>query len=122
MPNLVELPLYKDDRGSLTVLEKEIPYPIKRIFYIYDVAPGAERGGHGHFKTKVSLIALSGHCHIRVNNGIEKNNYRLDSPTKCLHLNPEDWHILSDFSKSAVILVLASSPYDKEDYFYEEPK
>jgi quercetin dioxygenase-like cupin family protein len=119
MAKLIKVPKYTDERGSLCVIEKILPFEIKRVFYIFDVK--APRGGHAHKKTKLALVSLVGECSVYVNNGKTKTTYKLTSPDELLILEPEDWHLL-ELSKNCVLLVLASEYYDKEDYIYEEPK
>ena len=119
MPRLIELNTFSGERGSLSVLEDfDISFNIKRIFYIYGV-DGAERGGHRHHKTFQALICLKGMCTIENNDGLQTETFVLDSPSKCLILNPPDWHILCDFSPDAILLVLASERYDESDYIFE---
>ena len=115
MPELIELPTYKDDRGSLTVIEKILPFEIKRVYYIYE-AKGGERGYHSHKKTKQALIAVSGNCQIHIKDGNDNLCFILDSPTKCLILEPQDFHWMNNFSKDCVLLALASHYYNKNDY------
>lgn len=118
MASLIQLKTHKDKRGCLTVIEKIVPFEIKRIFYIYNV-DDSERGGHRHHKTIQAAICIKGSCLIYNNNGIIESEYLLDSPEKCLIINPTDWHTMSNFSKDAVLLVLASENYDPSDYIYE---
>ena len=118
MPKQLHLPTFSDERGSLSVIEKIIPFLIKRIFYIYDVK-NSIRGGHRHHKTIQAAICISGECKIFSNNGKNESVYLLDSPNKCLVLEPEDWHTMYDFSEGAILLVLASEEFDAEDYIYE---
>lgn len=122
MATVIDLKQFQDERGSLTVIQEQIPYDIKRVFYIYGVQAGASRGGHGHYRTKISLVCIHGSCLLKINNQGQKSEHLLDSPTKCVLLEPDDWHIMEQFTEGAVLLALASEPYDKEDYFYEEPK
>lgn len=117
MAYLVNLPKFNDNRGSLTVIEKILPFDIKRVYYMYDVK--AKRGEHRHKKTTQALIALNGSCDVFVDNKKEKKTYQLDSKTKCLILYPEDWHSMDNFSDSAIILVIASEFYDIDDYIVE---
>ncbi|CAM3335545.1 MULTISPECIES: sugar 3,4-ketoisomerase [Saccharibacillus] len=107
-----------DERGLLTVLEenKNIPFSIKRVFYIYKTLPGIRRGFHAHYKTRQALISVSGSCTVFLNNTIREEDVVLDSPNKILLLEPEDWHEMYDFSEDCVLLVLASELYDADDY------
>ena len=118
MPTLIDLPTFSDSRGKLTVLERILPFEIKRVFCIYDVT--TSRGGHGHKKTKMALIALSGSVTIHCQSPSTDAEYKLNSPAQCLVLEPEDWHSMDNFSEHATLLVLASEEFNKEDYFYEK--
>ena len=118
MPNIIKLNTHTDHRGSLTVIEKILPFDVKRVYYIYDV-DNSERGHHAHKKTIQALIILNGSCDVFVGKTQESIKYKIDSPSKCLLLDPEDFHWMSNFSENAVLLVLASEEFDKEDYIYE---
>ena len=122
MPEIINLPSFSDPRGRLVVLEKSLPFNIKRVYWICDVPESSIRGEHAHKKTRAGLVCIKGECEVFVNNGNEKETFTLDSPNKCLILNPEDWHIMKNFSKEAVLLVLSSEYYDAKDYIKEEPK
>ncbi|MFN8263658.1 MAG: FdtA/QdtA family cupin domain-containing protein [Chitinophagales bacterium] len=118
MPKLIHLQTFTDNRGSLTVIEKVIPFDIKRIFYIYGVDDSV-RGNHRHKKTIQAAVCIAGSCVISNDNGTKKEEYILDTPEKCLILYPEDYHWMHQFSKDAILLVLASEPFNPEDYIYE---
>ena len=118
MPQIITLPTYSDTRGDLTVIEKLLPFDIKRVYYMYNCK--SKRGGHRHIKTIQALIALTGSCEIYINNNKEKNTYILNSPEQCLILEPEDWHCMDKFSKDCVLLVLASEYFDNSDYIDKE--
>ncbi len=118
MPLQFDLFTYNDTRGNLTVIEKNIPFEIKRIFYIYGVDDSA-RGGHRHKTTYQAAICIKGSCRIRNNNGVVEEDFYLDNPSKCLLIDPEDWHMMDQFSEDAILMVLASTDYDAEDYIYE---
>lgn len=118
MAYFIELPTFSDERGSLTVVEKILPFEIKRFYYIYNVF--SKRGGHRHHKTIQALISLNGSCEVYVNNGKEEKIFLLDSPDKTLILEPQDWHTMDKFSKDTILLVLASEYYDINDYIDEE--
>lgn len=115
--NLIDLDTHIDSRGSLTVIDKKLPFNIKRVFYIYNIDK-EDRGGHSHKKTIQGLISIKGNCDIVI--GREKKEIiKLDTPNKCLILQPEDFHIMRNFSKDCILLVLASESYNKEDYIYD---
>jgi dTDP-4-dehydrorhamnose 3,5-epimerase-like enzyme len=118
MPKFINIETHNNNRGSLSVLEKNIPFEIKRVFYIYNVDESV-RGNHRHYKTIQAAICINGSCKISNDNGIIKEEFVLDNPEKCLFLYPEDFHSMHCFSKDAVLLVLASEFYDPKDYIYE---
>lgn len=118
MATLIDLKTFTDTRGNLTVIEKIIPFEIKRIFYIYGV-DNSVRGGHRHHDTTQAAICLQGSCRINNNNGETKDTFILDHPSKCLIINPADWHTMDQFSADAILMVLASAYFDPKDYIYE---
>jgi hypothetical protein len=118
MAHLIDLKTFTDKRGNLTVIEKIIPFEIKRIFYIYGVDE-SKRGGHRHKKTIQAAICLKGSCHIYNSDGITEKNYILDQPNKCLILEPKDWHTMYNFTSDAILMVLASAFFDQNDYIFE---
>lgn len=121
---LVEVTELGDERGLLTVLEGEdtIPFDIKRVFYIYGTKQEIRRGFHAHYKTKQALISVSGSCKVYLDNCHRQEDVLLDSPTKVLLLEPNDWHEMYEFSPDCVLLVLASHHYDAEDYIRDYEK
>jgi dTDP-4-dehydrorhamnose 3,5-epimerase-like enzyme len=119
MAKLIDLKTLTDERGNLTVIEKVIPFDIKRIFYIYGV-DSSVRGGHRHKKTIQAAICIQGSCRINNNNGKEKETFILNVPSKCLILSPEDWHTMDNFTPDAILMVLASEYFDANDYIYND--
>ena len=120
MAYLINLQTRSDDRGDLTVIEKILPFDIKRVFFIYNINKNMERGGHRHNVTFQGLICINGACIVISENSKSKEKYLLDSPEKCLILEPEDWHVMKDFKDNTILLVLASEYYDKDDYIYDK--
>ncbi len=118
MSRIINLPTFGDERGNLTVVEKLLPFEIKRFYYIYDVLN--KRGGHRHKETIQALICLGGSCEIYINDGEKEETIVLDSNDKCLILDPKDWHTMDNFSKGSTLLVFASEYYDVNDYIDEE--
>ena len=118
MAHLIDLRTFTDTRGNLTVIERVLPFDIKRIFYIYGVDDSV-RGGHRHHKTTQAAICIQGSCKIYSNNGKRDSEFILDSPHKCLLLEPEDWHTMSQFTNDAILMVLASEYFDPKDYIYD---
>lgn len=118
MPRLIDLKTFTDRRGNLTVIEKVIPFDVKRIFYIYGVDESV-RGGHRHKQTIQAAICLQGSCEIYNFNGESSAIFQLNNPAQCLILLPEDWHIMSKFSQDAILMVLASEYFDENDYIFD---
>lgn len=110
--------------GSLVPLEqfKEIPFEIKRIYYIFEVPENIRRGFHSHNDLKQVLICLNGHVTIQVNTPFETEDIVLDSPKKGLYIGPMVWREMYDFSPGSVLLVLASEYYDENDYIRDQNK
>lgn len=118
MAHLIDLTTFTDKRGNLTVIEQGIPFDIKRIFYIYGVDDSV-RGGHRHHQTTQAAICIQGSCTIKNNDSKKEDIYLLDNPSKCLIINPEDWHEMYAFSQDAILMVLASTKFDKADYIFQ---
>jgi hypothetical protein len=118
MPNIIKLNTHTDHRGSLTVIEKILPFDVKRVYYIYDIY-NSERGHHAHKKTIQALIMLNGSCNVFVGEENHSTKYEMNSPNECLILMPEDFHWMNNFSENSILLILASEEFDKEDYIYE---
>ena len=111
-------PVRGDERGQLVAIEYniDVPFEIKRIFYIYGTTQGVPRGNHAHYKTKQYLISVSGSCKVTLDNGLEKSTYELNSQNKGLLQNEYVWGVMHDFSYDCVLLVLASEHYEDADY------
>jgi dTDP-4-dehydrorhamnose 3,5-epimerase-like enzyme len=118
MAYLIDLKTFTDDRGNLTVIENVLPFKIKRIFYIYGV-DGSARGGHRHHKTIQAAICIKGRCKIFNNDGKKKKIYMLKKPSQCLVLEQKDWHEMFEFSKNALLMVLASENFNENDYIFD---
>ena len=121
LAKIIELPRITDPRGNLTVAEanKNIPFDIKRVYWLYDVPGGECRGGHAHKQIKEILIAVSGSFHVTLDNGKEKQTFLLNHPYQGLLIDTKTWRTLDDFSSGAVCVVLASDFYDENDYIYD---
>lgn len=121
---IIELSELGDERGLLTVIEKEqtVPFEIQRIFYIYKTGSDVRRGYHAHYKTRQALICVSGSCKVHLDNSKRTEEVILDNPSKMLILEPNDWHEMYEFSSDCVLLVLASHLYDAEDYIRDYNK
>ena len=114
---IIDIRKYSDDRGYLSVVEGgiDIPFEIKRIYYLYMV-PEAARGAHAHKELQQLMIATSGSLHVTLDDGTEKKTFVLDKPWKGLLVAPGMWRDLDDFAGGTVCMVLASEKYEAEDY------
>ncbi len=110
--------IHGDDRGQLVALEeaKDIPFKIKRVYYMYDTGEGVRRGFHAHKCLEQILICIHGSCKILLDNGTEKETVVLDKPYEGLYVSNDMWREMFDFSSDAVLMVLASELYDEADY------
>ena len=113
-----------DDRGQLVALEEfnDIPFRIKRVYYMYDTLPDVVRGHHAHKHLQQILVCVHGSCKIRLDNGKEKKIVVLEKPYEGLYVANNMWREMFDFSPDAVLMVFASEPYDESDYIrdYDE--
>ena len=113
-----------DERGQLVALEefKDIPFQIKRVYYMYDTAEGVIRGRHAHKVLKQILVCIHGSCKVRLDNGDEKKIVPLERPYEGLYISNAIWREMFDFSSDAVLMGLASELYDEKDYIrkYDE--
>ena len=118
---LINLPKITDPRGNLTVAEqlKDVPFDIKRAYWVYDVPGGESRGGHAHKRLRQLVVALSGSFHVTLDDGEHRQTYLLNHPWQALLIETGTWRTLDDFSSGAVCLVLASEVFDEEDYIYD---
>ena len=114
---ILDIPKISDPRGNLAVIEKDvIPFKMQRVYYLFDVPSGSNRGGHAHKGLSQFIIALSGSFDVVVKDGIEGNRITLNNPAKGLLITPGIWRELENFSSGAVCLVVASDVYKAEDY------
>ena len=114
----IDFKCFHDKYGHLVPVEEnmDIPFPIKRIYYIYSVDKGMRRGFHSHIDLKQALICVHGSVKILIKTPFEQEDVLLDNPTKALYIGPMVWREMYDFSDDAVLLVIASEHYDISDY------
>lgn len=116
---VLELPKINDPRGNLTFVEsgRHIPFDIKRVYYLYDVPGGSERGGHAHKALHQLIIAMSGSFDIHLDDGFGKKTIQMNRSYNGLYVCPMIWREIDNFSSGAVSMVLASDYYDEQDYY-----
>ena len=115
---LIEFNIINDEKGNLVAIEsfKDVPFEIKRIFYIFGTSPEVIRGQHANKESEFVLICLKGSCKVRIYNDKEENIVTLDQPNIGLYLPKLVWKDMYDFSHDAILLSLSSKPYDKNEY------
>ncbi len=116
---IMNLPKIEDSRGNLTFIEEEsqIPFAVKRVYYLYDVPGGSERGGHAHKALNQLIIALAGSFDVELDDGKTRKTFSLNRPYEGLYICPGIWRELKNFSSGSVCLVLASNLYSEDDYY-----
>ncbi len=116
--NVIELPKVHNRAGNITPINglKEIPFSIKRVYYLYDVPGGEARGGHAHYQLEQLIVAASGSFDVVLDDGNIKRTITLNRPNFGLYVTPGIWRDLVNFSSGAVLLVLASQTYSESDY------
>lgn len=121
---IVELPKITDPRGNLTFIEGNghIPFDIRRVYYLYDVPGGAERGGHAHRELHQLIVAMSGSFDVLLDDGRQKRRFHLNRSYYGLYVCSMIWRELDNFSSGSVCMVLASNCYDEADYYREYPE
>jgi len=121
---LIDLPKISDPRGNLTFIEgsNHIPFDIKRVYYLYDVPGGAERGAHGHRNLQQFIVAMSGSFDVILDDGFDKRTIHMNRSYYGLYVSPMMWRDITNVSSGAVLMVLASERYSEADYFrdYDE--
>ncbi len=116
--SIIEIDKHHHKKGNISVVEnnKTIPFEVKRVYYLYDIPGGESRGGHAHKELKQLIVAASGSFNVTLDDGSVKRTFTLNRPYQGLLVVPGIWRTLDDFSSGAVCLVMASLPYDEEDY------
>ena len=119
--SIIDMSKVHSENGNITVVEnnKNIPFEVKRIYYLYDVPSGEERGGHAHFNLEQYIVAASGSFDVILDDGVNKRRIFLNRPNLALHVVPGLWRELDNFSSGSISMVLASHVYDENDYIRE---
>ncbi len=118
-PHIIELPRIYDPRGNLSFVQNGdafLPFKIERVYWTYDVPAGEERGGHSHKRLHQLLLAVNGSFNVNIFDGRKWEQWHMNRPNKGLYIPPGYWRTLDNFSSGSVCLVLASLPYDEEEY------
>lgn len=120
-PRIIRLPRFLDERGNLSVIEelKDIPFEIKRAYWVYDVPGGESRKGHAYHESHELIVALSGSFDVVTDNGGEPTTFSLNRSYYGLYVPSGYWRQLTNFSTNSLALILASTPYNEDDYIYD---
>ena len=120
--HIINLPIVHDARGNLTVVEsgRSIPFDFKRVYYLYDVPGGSERGGHAHKNLHQLIIAMSGSFDVVLDDGLESRSFHLNRSYYALYICPMMWREINNFSSGSVCMVLASDFFDEGDYIRDK--
>ena len=121
---MINLPSFEDTRGKMTVAEasQALPFTPRRLFFIYDTPADQKRGEHANTKTQFVLIAAKGSVTVDVDDGSRKDSFVLNDPTKGLYLSASTWKVMHSFSPDALLLVVADTKYDKNEYITDYGK
>ncbi len=119
--SVIDISKINNQSGNITVVEnlKNIPFEVKRVYYLYDIPGGETRGGHAHYELEQYIIAASGSFDVVLSDGVNRKIVTLNRPNFALHIVPALWRELDNFSSGSVCLVLASHKYDESDYIRE---
>lgn len=119
--SVIDVSKVHNDAGNITVVENghNIPFEVKRVYYLYDVPSGEARGGHAHYELEQFIVAASGSFDVIIDDGINKKRVSLNRPNLALHVVPGLWRELDNFSSGSICMVLASHGYDEKDYIRE---
>ena len=118
---IIKLSKHHRPQGNLTVVEngRDVPFDVKRVYYLYDVPGGATRGGHAHRELSQLIVAVSGCFSVMLDDGHNQRVFHLNRSNVGIYIAPGIWRVLDDFSSGSVCLVLASEKYDESDYIYD---
>ena len=116
--SVIDMAKVHSDNGNITVIENgnNIPFEVKRVYYLYDVPGGEARGGHAHYELQQYIIAASGSFDVVLNDGVNKRTISLNRPNLALHIVPGLWRELDNFSSGSISMVLASHTFEEKDY------
>ena len=119
--DMISFPVHGDDRGSLVAVEamRDVPFEIKRIYYIFGTRPDVVRGKHAHKDLNQVMLSVSGSCDLLLDNGEEKETVRLENPSEGVYIHGYVWREMLNFTPDCVLLVMVDRYYDPDDYEYD---
>ena len=116
---LIDVPTFTDDRGAISVLDKELPFQVKRVFWLHHIAEGKDRGAHALLEGMEIMVAVHGSFVVDLDDGTEKASVILDNPSKGLIIRPGVWFKTHSYKEDGVSLILADEEYNRERYTYD---
>ena len=122
--SIINISKVRNEAGNIAIVENEknIPFNVKRLYYLYDIPGGESRGGHAHYDLEQFIIAVSGSFEVILDDGENKKRITLNRPDMALHIVPGLWRELDNFSSGSICLILASHKYDEKDYIRDYPE
>ncbi len=121
MAYMIKLQSFSDQRGRLTPVDGVLPFDMVRLYYICNLSEQANRGGHYHKITKEAIFCVNGSFTVVVNNGKTREEFFLNDHTQCVVIEPNEWHMIHNFSIGAILMGVTSTHFDHSDYFTDEP-
>lgn len=121
IPRLIQLPKFLDERGNLSFIQGgyQVPFEIKRVYWIYDVPGGVRRGAHAYRENQELVVALSGSFDVVLDNGKEQKSFHLNRSYYGLYIPKNTWRVMDNFSTNSLALVLSATDYDVNDYIFD---
>lgn len=116
---LIDVPTFKDERGSISVIDKELPFQVKRVFWLYHIQEGKDRGAHALLEGMEIMVAIHGSFVVDLDDGLEKTSVLLEDPSKGLIIRPGVWFRTHSYKKDGVSLILADEEYRRDRYTYD---
>lgn len=117
--NLIDVPTFTDERGAISVLDKELPFQVKRVFWLHHIQEGKDRGAHAMLDSSEIMVSVHGSFIVDLDDTVNKTSVFLDDPSKGLIIRPGVWFRTHDYKEDGVSLILAEEEYGRDKYTYD---
>ena len=117
--NIIDIPTFTDERGAISVMDKELPFQVRRVFWLHHIADGKDRGEHALLDSTEIIVAVHGSFVVDLDDGMEKTSVLLDDPSKGLIIRPGVWFRTHNYKEDGVSLILADEEYNRDKYTYD---